>query len=205
MKYEKIRKLAAYWTFTVFIMQLLLIVVSWIVAAFNPASNIRSILGGEGLRWLFRTFVDNINPYAIVWIMLCGMSIGTLVKSRLLNAICSYNKTTRYERMALFVVFWETMCMTLTVFILAFIPHAILLSALGTLVPSSFSASVVPLVSFLLCLASLTYGHMTGTYKSIESAFSAMCFGIGGVAPFVIPYVFTAEFCHSLVWTLNFE
>lgn len=205
MKYERIRVYAAYWTFAVFAMQLLLIVGSWILTAFNPALQMRSILGSEGLRWLFGTFVDNINSSIVVWIVLCGMSIGVLMKSRLPNAICSYGKTTRYERMALFVVFWEIMCIALAIFVLTLVPHAVLLSALGTLVPSSFSISVVPVTSFMLCLISLTYGHLTGAYKSVDIAFKAMCSGVGSIAPFVIAYIFTAELCHSLAWILNLE
>ena len=205
MKYERIQKCAAYWTFAIFIMQLLWIIASWILTAFNPAFNIRPILGGEGLRWFFGTFVDNISSCTIVWIILCGMSVGALLKSRLLHAVCSYKQTTRYERMALFVVFWEIMCMALMVVVLAFIPHAILLSALGTIVPSSFSTSIIPMSSFLICFISLTYGYMTGAYISIKSAFEAMCFGVGSVVPFIIAYIFTIEFYCSLAWTLNFE
>ena len=47
----KISSIAAYASLVIVLLQLVLIVVSWILTAVNPELQMRSILGSEGLRW----------------------------------------------------------------------------------------------------------------------------------------------------------
>lgn len=204
MKYRQIiLYFSAYVSLVVFMMQLLLIVVSWILTAIMPDLRLRSILGSEGLRWFLGAFVDNISSNVVVWILLLGMAIGEIKQSNLIYAILNYKQTTDYERMALFVVLWEVVGIAAVIILLAFVPHAVLLSALGTLLPSSFSASIIPIMSFSLMSIAITYGCITGAIRTVESVFSSMCNGIAIVAPVVVVYIFIAEFYYSLVWSLG--
>lgn len=191
---------SAYLSFAVFVMQVLLVIVSWILTAVNPELPMRSLLGGDGLRWLFGTFVDNINTPVLVWLLLAGISVGLMSQGNLFKAVVSYKSITDYERMALFIVLWEIAAIVVAIILLAFVPHAVLLSALGTLLPSSFSASVVPVLALSVSVLSLTYGCITGTFRSVCDVFSAMSNGVGVMAPLIILYIVCMEFYCSLSW-----
>ena len=65
----KVSSVAAYTSLVILLLQLVLIVVSWVLTAVNPDIQIRSILGSEGLRWLFGTFVSNIASSFLVWML----------------------------------------------------------------------------------------------------------------------------------------
>ena len=160
----KISSVAAYTSLVILLLQLVLIVVSWVLTAVNPDIQIRSILGSEGLRWLFGTFVSNIASSFLVWMLVVGMCAGPLVESGLPRSIVAYNEATGYERMALFVALWVLLVIIVVIALLAFVPLAALLSALGTLMPSSFSACLVPLVAVSLGIVAITYGCIIGRF-----------------------------------------
>lgn len=200
MKYKNLQNLAAYTCLALFMLQVCLVMASWIIASVAPEYNIRSMLGSEGLRWLFGTFVNNISSKVLVWIIMVGMLLGVASKSHLCDAVMSYKRLSDYERMALFVVAWEMAVIIVVTILLAFIPHAVLLSAVGTLLPSSFSASIVPTVVISVEFLSITYGSVTGTFKSVGDVFSAMIHGVTFISPFIVVYMFAAEFYWSLVW-----
>lgn len=197
-----VSRVSAYFSLVVFAMQITLVIASWIVAAVCPGLPVRPILGSEGLRWLFGTFVSNVSTAVPVWLLLVGMAVGTLCRSRLVEAVWGYRHTNGYERMALLIVAWEVAGVATVVALLAFVPHAVLLSAIGTLLPSSFSASIVPIAAMSVWAVSLTYGCIVGVFRSVENIFESMCSGVGLVTPLLIAYIVAAEFYKSLVWTL---
>ncbi len=200
----KVSSVAAYTSLVILLLQLALIVVSWVLTAVNPDIQIRSILGSEGLRWLFGTFVSNIASSFLVWMLVVGMCAGPLVESGLPCSIVTYKEATGYERMALFVALWELLVIIVVIALLAFVPHAALLSALGTLMPSSFSACLVPHVAVSLGIVAITYGCIIGRFKSVDSIFSAVLRGIGFVSPLIVVYVFAYEFYCCLRWVFCF-
>lgn len=204
MKCRKaILQVSSYLSLVVIVAQVLLVVVSWILTAAKPDIPMRSILGSDGLRWLFGTFVENISSAGLVWMLLFGVALGLLAESNLPRALRYYHKTTGYERMALFVVLWEVVAIIVAVVLLAFVPHAVLLSALGTLLPSSFSASAFPIFAFTLSIAALTYGSITGAFRSVVSVFVAMSDGVGTLSPLMVLYALGMEFYCSLVWVFS--
>lgn len=183
--------------------QVLLVVGSWILTAAKPNIHMRSILGSDGLRWLFGTFVDNISTPMLVWMLLLGVAFGLLWTSGLPRALRSYRKITGYERMALLVVLWEVVAIVVAIVLLAFVPHAVLLSALGTLLPSSFSASAFPMFTFTLSIIAITYGSITGAFRSVAGMFVAMSDGVGALSPLMVLYAIGMEFYCSLVWVFS--
>lgn len=190
-------------SFVLIVAQVLLVVGSWILTAAKPNIHMRSILGSDGLRWLFGTFVDNISTPMLVWMLLLGVALGLLWASGLPRALRSYRKITGYERMALLVVLWEVVAIVVAIVLLAFVPHAVLLSALGTLLPSSFSASAFPMFTFTLSIIAITYGSITGAFRSVAGMFVAMSDGVGALSPLMVLYAIGMEFYCSLVWVFS--
>ena len=41
--------------------QIVLILASWIISSIKPEWGVRSLLSGEGIRWLFGNFTENIS------------------------------------------------------------------------------------------------------------------------------------------------
>ena len=197
-----IRKVSACLCLVLALLQLLLTVFSWVLTALYPELPLRSLLSGDGLRWLFGTSVSNVRTDVLVWLLLAGMAYGCLERSQLPRAIASFRSLSGYERMAVFVVLWEIAAIVAAVVVLAFVPHAALLGVQGDVFPSSFSAGLVPLVSLSAMCVSATYGSITRAWQGIDGFFGAMTYGMYRIAPVVIVYMAVSEFCSSLVWVL---
>lgn len=103
-------------------------------------------------------------------------------------------------RIALQVVAWEAVALVVVLALLTLMPHAVLLSAVGRLFPSSFTNGLVPVLAFAVGAMSLTYGFMVGKLKTVYDAFLLMSGGVAAVAPLVVVYVFVAELYHSILF-----
>ena len=68
------------------LLQVAVIIVSWLVSAAMPDVPIHSLLSSEGIRWFFGTFVDNLLTPLLVWLLLLSMAWSTVSKSRLLSS-----------------------------------------------------------------------------------------------------------------------
>ena len=123
--------------------QVVLILLSWIVATVMPSSQLRSMLGGEGIRWFFGTFVDNVSSDVLVWIVLCSMAYGSFAESglyRLIVQLCKGGNIAGRQRRAMYSALGVLVALVAVVILLAFVPHAVLLGLSGDLFPSAFSA-----------------------------------------------------------------
>ena len=101
---------------------------------------LRSLLGGEGLRWFFGTFVDNVASPLLAWLVLCSMAYGSLVRSGLCKAVSSVftgAELAYRQRHALYSAFVAMLAFVAVVVMLAFVPHAPLLGLSGSLFPSA--------------------------------------------------------------------
>ena len=190
---------------TLGVLQIVLIPVSWLIAAAWPDSMVRSLLSSEGIRWFFAHFTDNLLTPLLVWLLLFSMAVGALRESglwqavlRLLN-ISHDDKPLKFRQMlALRVVLLEILLYIIIMCLLTLVPHAVLLSVTGELFPSSFSASIVPTICFMLCLCSATYGYMAGELTSLKDIVRAMTVGIGQIGEVWLLYIFGVQLYFSL-------
>lgn len=195
--YYKICTLAA---LTACVLQVLLIVLSWLMTAAAPDLYMRSMLGGEGLRWIFGHFMENMQSPLLVWLLLFGVAYGTVKGSGIVGAMRKKQDNDYRTRIALQVVAWEAVALVVVLALLTLMPHAVLLSAVGRLFPSSFTNGFVPVLAFAVGAMSLTYGFMVGKLKTVYDAFLLMSGGVAAVAPLVVVYVFVAELYHSILF-----
>lgn len=193
-------KILAWAVLAVCALQMLLVVASWLVTAANPELYMRSMLGGEGIRWFFGRFTENLESPLLVWIILGSIALGTLRKSGIATAMRKNAAKDYRTRMALHVAVCELAAAFCLILLLTILPHGILLSAVGKLFPSSFSTGFFPTLAFVACMVALTYGFMTGQFSTVHDAFEAMTEGVMLAAPLVVTYVFAAEFYHSLMF-----
>lgn len=201
----------SYVALALIIAQVSLFLVSWLITAARPEIAMHSLLSSEGLRWFFGRFVQNLATPVLVWLLLLSVAYGCVVSSGLGKVLKEWASrrlgtskkaddfTLSYrQRFALRMVIFELCLVIGVMLLLTAVPHAALLSVTGQLFPSSFSASIVPVVAFAICIFSITYGVMSGRFHSVPEIFRSICTGIAPTTPLWILYILAAELYFSV-------
>jgi len=184
--------------------ELFLVILSWLLSA-TMMEGVRSLLSSEGIRWFFGSFTEMVASPLLVWLLLGLCTWGALKHSGLLSffnaqSLVSY----RYrEKVAMRVSLVFFIIYSVLIALLTLAPHAILLSATGSLFPSAFSRSLVPIVCFGLCLVSLVFGLMSGRLRGLADILEALSTGIAQGAPLIIVYLFAVQLYESLRFVFN--
>ncbi|WP_025002276.1 hypothetical protein [Prevotella dentasini] len=188
-------------------LEVLLILSSWIVGAAMPDANVRSLLGNEGIRWFFGYFTDNLQTPLLVWVVLLSTAYGAFVGSGLLRMLSvlitgkeSFRSLHYRQRMGLRIVLAEMLLMACVIGLLAFVPHAMLLSITGGLFPSSFSMSIVPIVSFAAIVCSLSYGLSCGRVRGIADTYELLTVGVKRSASLFPLYILSVQLYYSFLF-----
>ena len=114
-----------------------------------------------------------------------------------------FSPLTYREKVALRVSLVFLVIYVVMIALLTLMPHAILLSATGSLFPSAFSRSLVPIIAFGLCLVSITFGLVSGRLRGLDDTFSALSYGIAQGAPLIILYLLLIQFYESLCFVFG--
>jgi p-aminobenzoyl-glutamate transporter AbgT len=193
-------------TFALAIIQLVVIVGSWLVTAAMPDLTRRSLLSSAGIRWYFGMFTRNMASPLLVWMILATLAGGCLVRGGLLKALADCLKRRPLTSQQLFslrstllVLLTQLVCIGL----LTLLPHAILLSVTGSLFPSSFSASLVPCLFFIVALCSVVYGVLSGNLRSIVEVGQSLCAGGPVLMPLLLLYVIGKQLFASIVYIFS--
>ena len=182
----KVRQLLPYAALTLVVAQLLLLVVSWLLSA-TLASEVRSLISSEGIRWFFGHFTSMLCSPLLAWMLLMAIAWGCLQRSLLFR-----------ERVALRQCAIILAVLLAVVVLLTAVPHAVLLSASGRLFPSAFSASLIAIVCFFVVVLSLTYALLAGVARSMADVFELLVCGIRQCAPLFVIYILFIQFYESL-------
>ncbi|MBO7130217.1 MAG: AbgT family transporter [Prevotella sp.] len=198
MKTESVRGLGVV-LFSLLIAELALILLSWILSAAG-VEGVRSLLSGEGVRWFVGDFARMVASPLLAWLLLSMMAVGAFLRSGLTSLwhedrsrILSYRDRTAFRVSLVLLVAYVAAILLLTV-----VPHAVLLSASGSLFPSPFSRSIIPIVAFGLTLVSITFGMMSGRMQSLSDVLEVLSYGIRRYAPLLVLYVFCIMLYQSL-------
>jgi len=188
-----LKKYLPHIAFLLFAAQLLLMLVSWLLSAAIPASGVRSLLSSEGLRWFLGHFSDVLGTPVLLCLLLLLMAYGSLKNCGILQFKSSYRQSRALIiTLLLFVVYVGV------IVLLVMIPHAVLLSATGSLWPSPFSAAIVPLFAFGITLLSAVYGYVSGSYCNMSDVYQSLIDGIRNGAPWLLFYVLLGQIYYSL-------
>lgn len=203
------------WTVLVLVTaQLALILLSWLITAAFPELPIRSLLSSEGVRWFFGSFTANQLTPLLAWFITAAMAVGACVRSRLWAAFCTKMSGLLHrrdstdgrqglhyrERIGLRLALAEFMVYVIIMLLLTVVPHAILLSVTGELFPSAFSSSLIPSLSFVLIVMSLSYGVASGTVDSVARMHRVLVGGLEVGARIVPAYVIGMQLYMSLLY-----
>lgn len=179
--------------------QVVLILTSWLLTAAMPENFPRSLLSAEGIRWFFGRFVGNVESPLLVWLLLFSFMLGALQYSGILQ----YRSSEYRQRIAMRLALFEGIFFLLLILSLVLVPHAILLNVMGGLLPSSFSASIVPYCCFSLMVMSVSFGVMSDRMKGVASVYEALVSGVGKMGGLLLIYVIGAQLYHSIIFLFS--
>lgn len=182
-----------YIALTLAVGELLLVMGSWILSAALPMSGIRSMLSGEGIRFFLGHFADLLATPLLVWLLLLAMAYGVVLRSGVISGARSF----RSSRARLIALLFAAAYLAV-VLLMALVPHAVLLSASGTLWPSPFSASLVPLTAFGLAMVAAVYGIVAGTITSLADIYESFVDGLRRAAALLPICLLLVLICESL-------
>lgn len=192
------KRFLPYIALMLFVLQLFTMLVSWLLSAAFPDSGIRSLLSGEGLRWFFGHFSHLLATPVLVCLILVLLAYGTFRHCGLLL----YRSTFR-ERRALTMTLLLTVVAVLLLLLMAAIPHAVMLSVIGSLWPSPFSHALLPLLAFIVIVLSAFYGMMAGHFVNLSNVYEAMLDGIRQGAALLLFYLLGVQLYLSVFYILN--
>lgn len=196
-------KILAYAALMLGILEVVLVLASWMLSILLPESGIRSMLGGQGIRWFLGGFSDMIATHWLVSILLVSIALGCMRESGL-GQIFRMTRPLHYrERIALMLVLSLFIVYIIAFGLLAFIPHAVLLSVSGELFPSPFSSSVVPVASFGVLFLSVIYGIVSARFHDIEDVFKSLFTGIAMAAPVFLFYILLIQLYYSVLFVFG--
>ena len=158
------RNKLGYVVIVLFLAQIAVILLSWLITAANPDWALHSLLSSEGIRWFFGSFVNNqLTPWLIYFIVM-SIAGGAFLRTKFLKALRQrFSRTPQQrsslayrERMGLRIALAEFIVFIVVMVLLTLVPHAILLSVTGQLYPSSFSESLIPALSYILLIMTIS-------------------------------------------------
>ena len=89
--------------------------------------------------------------------------------------------------------------------LVAFIPHAPLLSATGSLQHSSFLHSIIPVTAAAVAMAASTFGMLTATMRSIVDVVKSLVRGVERAAIIIVLYIFATELFFSFAYVFRLD
>lgn len=185
--------------FSLLVAELLLVILSWLLSA-TRMEGVCSLLSSEGVRWLFGNFTAMIASPLLVWLLLVLMAWGSV---RVVNHQ-SVNRKYIRDRIAIRVSLAFLVIYVVIIALLTLAPHAILLSATGSLFPSAFSRSLVPVICFGVCLVSVTFGLLSGRLRTLADILDTLSYGIAQGALLIVVYFFAVQLFESLRFVFGF-
>lgn len=201
----KSKQVLGWGALTLFALELLVILGSWIVAAAWPELPCHSLISMDGVRWLFGSFTESMATPLLVWLVVWSIACGALAESGLWHAFKRLAKGTSLayrERLGLSVAGAELLLALLITVLLTCVPHALLLNAMGHLYPSAFSESFVPYSAFLAVVCSLTYGGISGQLATISAAYQSLTAGIRRFAALFPLYILAMQLMAAIKFVL---
>lgn len=191
-------KLLPYAALALFVAEMLLCLVSWIVSVLLPESGVHSAFSGEGLRWLMGHYAEFLASPLLAWLLLLSMAYGTCRGSGI-GRLLAPGRAIRYrERIAVVTALCTAVVYLGVVALLSLIPHAVLLSATGRLFPSPFASALVPLACFGTILVSVVYGVVSGAFVSVSGVYRSLVLGISKASGLFLFYLLLIQLYYTL-------
>lgn len=190
------KRLLNYIGLTAILAQVLLVLLSWLLSAMQ-VQDVRSLLSAEGLRWYASHFSGMLLTPLLSWLLVGAMAFGCLSQSGVVAGLSRKPEGYR-QRIALRATVILAIVFVGVVLLLVAVPHAVLLSATGSLWPSPFSSALVPILLTGIIMLSAVYGLVGGRFSRIDDLFQSFIAGVASWSPVFFLYVLIIQFYESL-------
>ena len=170
------------------VLQLLIVFSSWLITAAFPEVNINSLLSGRGLRWFAGLFTNNLKSNMLVWLILLSIDWGVYKTSGLHNILCkllrrhcSFSELRYRERVGIRLVLFGFLCF-------------IALSIVFTMVPA---------LSLIVVVSSLSYGIACGKLKTLSEIYNSISSGLMFCSKLFPMYILLVQLFYIIVYVFN--
>ena len=190
----------------VVILEMIVILLSWISGSIAPLGWFNNPFLGESIRWMFRNMMSVMASDWLVAVLLVAVSYVGLKGSGLADAIRSLSpsggKAKRQlmyrERMGLRTAAAMSMIFLLFLIVLLFLPESLLLSVTGSVYGSPLYFATFPLLCLWATFVSVVYGIIRWTYDSVTKVFNSFFDGISRFSPYIL-LVMLVLHCYSVI------
>ena len=172
---------------------MLLVLVSWVLSV-TTDEKVRSLISGEGIRWFLGNVNDILLSPILVWMLLLSLAFGCLRRA--------FKNYPLHRSKGFLWAFAFLLVYVIVILLLTITPHAILLSATGSLSHSPFTRALAQLLTVGLLLFAAVYGVVTNAFRSLGEIVESMVSGIQQAAPLLFLYLMFIQFYESLLFVL---
>ncbi len=174
--------------------------VSWLAAVLFPASDFRSLLSGEGLRWLLGSYRENIDGAALFYLLSVCFAAGAFVSSGLAKKLFSLKTCTYDERLAAGMFLAGVALAAILSAVFALWPHSFLLSVNGTLTTGPYPKAVFAMFVAAAAIGSCVFAAARPSGGSWRGVYRALTAGLSAAMPFALLWFLAAGIVRSMVY-----
>ena len=200
MKSKQLQRHLGVFIIILVVAQLMIILLSWLLSAALPDLSVHSLLSSEGIRWFFGQFSSNIATPLTAWLIVAVIAYGCLSSCGILEL---KHPLDFRQRVAIRFVVFEIVVFVTIILLLTLIPHAVLLSIDGDICSGSLANSIIPYLSLVVCVASITYAYLSGRCNTKAELFDMLCEGNRQLSPLFIIYVLFTQLVYSVLYVLS--
>ena len=200
MKSKQLQRHLGVFIIILVVAQLMIILLSWLLSAALPDLSVHSLLSSEGIRWFFGQFSSNIAAPLTAWLIVAVIAYGCLSSCGILEL---KHPLDFRQRVAIRFVVFEIIVFVAIILLLTLIPHAVLLSIDGDICSGSLANSIIPYLSLVVCVASITYAYLSGRCNTKAELFDMLCEGNRQLSPLFIIYVLLTQLVYSVLYVLS--
>ena len=200
MKNKQLQRHLGVFIIILVVAQLMIILLSWLLSAALPDLSVHSLLSSEGIRWFFGQFSSNIATPLTAWLIVAVIAYGCLSSCGILEL---KHPLDFRQRVAIRFVVFEIVVFVAIILLLTLMPHAVLLSIDGDICSGSLANSIIPYLSLVVCVASITYAYLSGRCSTKAELFDMLCEGNRQLSPLFIIYVLLTQLVYSVLYVLS--
>ena len=200
MKSKQLQRHLGVFIIILVVAQLMIILLSWLLSAALPDLSVHSLLSSEGIRWFFGQYSSNIATPLTAWLIVAVIAYGCLSSCGILEL---KHPLDFRQRVAIRFVVFEIVVFVTIILLLTLIPHAVLLSIDGDICSGSLANSIIPYLSLVVCVASITYAYLSGRCNTKAELFDMLCEGNRQLSPLFIIYVLFTQLVYSVLYVLS--
>ena len=200
MKSKQLQRHLGVFIIILVVAQFMIILLSWLLSAALPDLSVHSLLSSEGIRWFFGQFSSNIATPFTAWLIVAVIAYGCLSSCGILEL---KHPLDFRQRVAIRFVVFEIVVFVAIILLLTLMPHAVLLSIDGDICSGSLANSIIPYLSLVVCITSITYAYLSGRCNTKAELFDMLCEGNRQLSPLFIIYVLLTQLVYSVLYVLS--